>query len=63
MQNVSKEKPDTGSSLANTQLNNTKVLLSSESWASHYMSPFPRMKVIFHYECGLIEKLLLDSVP
>ena len=59
MQNVSKEKLDTGLSLANTQLNNTKVPLSSEYWAS---SPFPRMKVIY-CECGLTEKLLLDLVP
>lgn len=35
MQNGSKEKPDTDQSLAKTQLNNTKVALSSEYWASH----------------------------
>lgn len=35
MQNVSKEKLDTGPSLANKQLNNTKVSLSSEYSASH----------------------------
>lgn len=35
MQNGSKEKPDTDESPAKTQLNNTKVALSSEYWASH----------------------------
>lgn len=63
MQNVSKEKLDTGPSLANTQLNNMKVPLSSEYWLHTHVSSFPRMKVIFHCECGLIEKLLLGLVP
>ena len=42
MQNVSKEKLDTGLSLANMQLNNTKVPLSSEYWASHAYVTLPK---------------------
>lgn len=42
MQNGSKEKPDTGQSLAKTQLNNTKMALSSEYRASHDRVSLPK---------------------